>query len=377
MVLSGQQAARLATAISLLQSSETPTPKPYDFYAPTGLSLLSNAGPAGSGGGGVGGGAEAAFGHIFGPIMSGLAFPQRVVGGGYQELMNAAMALGDHFSHSKTTDWTTGKPSKDSFNLNPLWNIQHAPTGEQVMFGGGASSIPGIAPSIVPGSNAIINRSPKGVQPYEKAGVGLAATIASDPLSYLAGVGAAHHGADAVAGAIREETLAQAARAAEGLSAADAATTGKDALTGAQALEAYKDAPEVSDILTRGATAAAKARRLGVAGLEPQEINDFLQGGKLADRGIGFAGVKIPGTDVGPAAKLGEGWAQTKAALGDKLWEGTHLNQVLGGADADLKAAARSKDFQTAFDAQMTLGAKHATSATRWGRRGTKPPPLF
>lgn len=197
--------------------------------------------------------------------------------------------------------------------------------------------------------------------PFLRIPADIALGAAEDPLTYVAsGAGSAAE----VSSAVRAATITKATDAAEALAAADhvaqgAAATG-DALKGAQALEAYKNADPVAKILADGADAASRAARLGIAGLKPEEAAHYLtaaDGSQLASRGLQFLGKPIPLTDAAPATKFGDLWAQGKALAGD-AFHASPLDGMFGGADQALKSAARGSDAKAAFEAAMTLGEK-------------------
>lgn len=197
---------------------------------------------------------------------------------------------------------------------------------------------------------------------------GFALDIAADPLTYLGGAGIVRQGAKTTAEAVaRGGTRAVAKEATK-----RGFKEGGDKMLADFLREIDDDA--LNALQSRVHTATQQARR-SPRRVSPEDLSEFTGG--RAQRGltfrVPFVGESVvPGTQSRAALKFGEGSARLSNALGDVLkgrgGKPSGLARALGGADAGLKAAARSApDAERAFKAVFTLAQKGAKGARAKG----------
>lgn len=332
-------------------------------------SIVATVNNDGSGGGGGGG---FSFGGLFGKVGQVLSYPLHAVTSAEKELADAL-----------THPWTHDKNLKHKdASLNDFWQ-QIVDPERQINFGqvlgkgneasgvhgfdiGGKVKLPHVRIPL-PGDRSF--ETPRSVG--SAAALGFALDLVNDPLTYLGGVGLAKSGGKKLAEEVAQSGSRLLAKEAAEKSAFGSSELASQLLNDSEGIgklvERFKATPEGMKLLEETGTATSAARRGGVSKLSEEQIQKFLTregtSKPLAQRGLGFGigenNLKIPFTDRGPLAALGEGYHSALAKLGD-LHYGSATGKAFESA-RDLKIAARSTDAKTALEATLA-GLARSTS---------------
>lgn len=327
--------SRIAAALAILHH--------YDQQAGAhlnnaGLGPISVPGFATHGGSGGGGGNS--WKGLLGNALNILSVPLHAVTSTAKELADGVVMSVDHAQGVDRGHHVSGSD----------WWKQIVDPKHQINFGAALGE-----------GNKTSDLAGLGAPGYVAAPVGFVGDVALDPLTYVGGVGLARHGPETVAKEIAQSGVKLAEEAATKHAVASLGEEAAAKLSAAEKFGQFGKESDVAAIMDRAKAATASARRTGVSKLSRADIADFLSrdGTKVADRGIGFAGRKIPGTDVGPLGKLGEGFASAKAAASDVV---TNTAGRVFQANRDTLLAARSGDPESAFGAVWSKLTKDTAS---------------